>query len=214
LIYLAKHAAAQSDVKKYLSIAEEELERVSHLTKQTLGFYRETKGATYVRMGELVQSLLSVFTSRTRNRGIEICTEINDDSELYALAGELRQVIANLISNSIDALQAGGQIRIRVSGATRWIGGHPRGVRLTVADTGSGIPPELRTRLFEPFFTTKKDVGTGLGLWVCKNIIENHHGSIQVRSVATPGKSWTAFSVFLPLNTQESAAGELLRKAV
>jgi PAS domain S-box-containing protein len=213
LIYLAKHASSPSDVKKYLSIAEEELERVSHLTKQTLGFYRETKGATYVRMGELVQSLLSVFASRTRNRGIELCTEIDDDPELYAVAGELRQVIANLISNSIDALQAGGKIRVRVSAATRWISGHPRGVRLTVADTGSGIPSELRTQLFEPFFTTKKDVGTGLGLWVCKSITENHHGSIQVRSVATPGKSWTAFSVFLPLNTQESATGELVRKA-
>ncbi|HKR32645.1 MAG TPA: ATP-binding protein, partial [Terriglobales bacterium] len=115
-----------------------------------------------------------------------------------AVAGEIRQLIANLLTNSIDAVPIGGQIRIRVSGYTDHASEPLTGVRITIADSGPGIPAEDRQRLFEPFFTTKKDVGTGLGLWVCKNIVDKHHGWIRVRSSAVPGRSWTAFSVFLP----------------
>jgi len=214
LIYLARQAPTQNEARRYLDLAEEELERVSHITRQTLGFYRETKGATHFRFGEIVTSLISVFSSRTRNKGIELLPEIASDVELYAVPGEIRQVVANLVSNSIDALENGGQLRIRVSSATQPGANGVHGVRLTVADTGSGIPPEARAQLFQPFFTTKRDVGTGLGLWVCKSIIENHHGSIRVRSATKPGKSGTVFSVFLPLNAQESETERPAMQAV
>jgi signal transduction histidine kinase len=214
LVYLARHAAVREEVEQYLGAAEEELVRISHLTKQTLGFYRDSKGATDIQLGPLVNSLMPMFASRTRNKGIEICPEIDDDAEVFAIAGEIRQVIANLVSNSIDALgTGGGTVRIRVSAGAEWSDGRRQGVRLTVADTGSGIPDEVRGKIFEPFFTTKRDVGTGLGLWVCKSIVENHGGSIRMKSAATAGRSWTVFSVFLPSNAQ--AAGEAgLRTAV
>jgi PAS domain S-box-containing protein len=218
LIYLARRASSLSDSRRYLGMADEELERVAHLTKQTLGFYRETRGATRFRLGEIVTSLLPVFASRTRNRGIVLSPEIEGDVEVYAIPGEIRQVVANLVSNSIDALdgsgQGGGKVRIRVSRATQRSGEPTDGVRLTVSDTGSGISASARAQLFEPFFTTKKDVGTGLGLWVCKSIVENHRGSIRVRSATTPGTSWTVFSVFLPLNAQTPAAEEPVPQAV
>ncbi len=198
LIYLARNAPKRDQTFNYLDMAEEELERISHLTKQTLGFYRETKGATGVRVGALVNSLLAIFTPRMRNRSIRLTTEIVDDVEVCAIPGEIRQVVANLLSNSVDALDTGGEIRVRVSAGTQWSGTPRRGVRLTVADNGGGIPADIRSQLFEPFFTTKKDVGTGLGLWICKSIVENHHGSIQMRSSMTPGRSGTVFSVFLP----------------
>jgi PAS domain S-box-containing protein len=212
LIYLARQAAILTDVQGYLDAAEQELARVSQLTKQTLGFYRETKSASNVRPGDLVTSLLPVFASRTRNRGIELCPEIEDDSEIYAVAGEIRQVIANLIGNSIDA-PAGGKVRIRVSAATQWSPDRKPGIRLTVSDTGSGIPPEARPKIFEPFFTTKRDVGTGLGLWVCKSIVENHGGSIRVKSSTAPGKSWTVVSVFLPSTPRSVVAPDVLAQA-
>ena len=104
--------------------------------------------------------------------------------------------------------------RIRVSAATQRRGNLRKGVRLTVADSGTGIPPAIRTQLFQPFFTTKKDVGTGLGLWVCKSIVENHKGSMRVRSCITPGKSGTVFSVFLPLQAEVSALEAPLTQAV
>ncbi len=213
LIYLSKQLAARDDVRQYLGFAEEELERVSHLTKQTLGFYRETKDPSVTTVGSTISSLIAVFASRMRNKGIEICPEIKQDPEIYAVPGEVRQLVGNLLSNSIDAVESGGKIRIRVSSAAEWNGTHRPGVRLTIADSGSGIPSQVRSKLFEPFFTTKKEVGTGLGLWVCKSIVEKHQGSIRVKSATASGKSWTAFSVFLPLGP-EPAAKETLRPAV
>ena len=206
LIFLAKNAPPGDDLRHYLALAEEELDRVSQLTRQTLGFYRETKGTTDFKIGALVHSLLPVFASRTRNRDIRILPEIRQDHEIHGIAGEIRQVIANFVTNSIDSLAAGGKIRIRVSAARRWNDSMQQGMRFTVADCGCGIPIAAQPRLFEPFFTTKKDLGTGLGLWVCKSIIENHRGSIRFRTSPTPGRSWTVFTVFLPFQPHDSTS--------
>ncbi len=211
LIFLARERAVRSDVRQYLAGAEEELERISHLTRQTLGFYRETRGASSVKLGAIVEPLISVFASRMHSKGVEIRSEIKDDPETYAIPGEIRQLVANLLSNGIDAVERGGQIRIRVSAATEWNPARRSGVRLTVADSGHGIPPEFRSKLFEPFFTTKKDVGTGLGLWVCKTIVEKHGGTIRVKSRVGGGRTGTVFSVFLPL--QAEPAPQDLRRA-
>jgi PAS domain S-box-containing protein len=199
LIFLAQNSPLEQDRQLFLDQAQHELARVALLTKQTLGFYRENKGASYVTVGELVSPLVSVFSARARNKAIRIETEIRQNPTIRAIAGEIRQLFANLLNNSIDAVKDGGRIRIRVSSAKERNGSERAGVRLTVADTGPGIPRELRKKLYEPFFTTKKDVGTGLGLWVTNSILDKHNGSIHVRSSVVPGKSWTAFSVFLPI---------------
>lgn len=114
-------------------------------------------------------------------------------------AGEVRQIFANLVANAIEALSQEGCLTIRASKVHRGEDGFCRqGVRVTVLDNGSGIPPEDRKKIFEPFYTTKKDVGTGLGLWLTLDLVEKHHGSIRMRSSTRPGRTWTAFSVFLP----------------
>jgi PAS domain S-box-containing protein len=208
LVYLARRSADRKDVRRYLAGAEEELDRISHLTKQTLGFYRETRGASAMQVGSVVNSLISVFASRARNKAIEISLEIEQDPEIYAVPGEVRQLVANLLSNSMDAVGGGGRVRIRVSARREWKVERRAGVRLTVADSGPGIPAAIRQELFEPFFTTKKEVGTGLGLWVCQSIVEKHQGSIRVKSSTRPGGSWTAFSVFLPLSPWEAGMKE------
>ncbi len=213
LVYLAKDRAVRDDVREFLTHADEELGRISHLTKQTLGFYRETRVAVPVRVGAMLAPLVAVFAPRSRNKGVEICPEILDDPEISAIPGEIRQLLANLLSNSIDAVRSGGRIRVRVSGGSGYNGQQTRGVRITVADSGPGIPAAVRERVFEPFFTTKKDVGTGLGLWVCKNIVEKHHGSIRLKSSTVPRKSWTVVSVFLP-SLREHALREAVRRAV
>jgi PAS domain S-box-containing protein len=220
LVYLARTANSSTEVAGFLNDAEEQLACVCHLTRQTLGFYRETSGARHVRPAEIVHSVVAVFAPKARSRSIRLRPEIRDDLEIYAIPGEIRQVMANLISNSIDAIQGPGDIRIRVSRARSSAKESVAGIRITVADTGSGMPRETLKRMFEPFFTTKRDVGTGLGLWVCKNIVETHKGTIRGRSATAPGKSWTVFSVFLPLDQQEEFAGtepeqpvELLRRA-
>ncbi len=206
LIYLAKMASPPGEVQAFLLAAEEQMVCVSHLTRQTLGFYRETTGACLVRPSEIVSDLLAIFASRARNRGIQLKHKIQSDAAIQAVPGEVRQVVANLISNGIDAIHGSGRIEIRVSAVRDEKGEPVRGVRITVADTGVGIPAAARNHVFEPFFTTKRDVGTGLGLWVCKSIIDNHRGTIRIRSMTTPGKSGTAISVFFPLNSQAELA--------
>jgi len=207
LVYLARSAATLGQAQRYLETADEQLACISHLTRQTLGFYRETTGARAVRPSEIINSLLSVFASRARNKGIQFNEEIQDDSTIFAVPGEIRQVIANLLSNSIDATHGSGRIRIRVSAGRNWHNEVQTGIQITVADTGSGMPLAARRRIFEPFFTTKRDVGTGLGLWVCKSVVDHHKGTIRVRSSAVPGKSWTVISVFFPFDSQTEAAG-------
>jgi PAS domain S-box-containing protein len=206
LIYLAKTASSPAAVANFLTSAEEQLASVSHLTRQTLGFYRETGGMRRIDLNEIISSLLMVFGAKAHNKGIELHQEINTDLAIFATPGEIRQLVANLLGNSIDAIHGTGQIRIRASSSRHWVDGREAGVRITVSDTGIGIPTEVRPRIFEPFFTTKRDVGTGLGLWVCKKIVDNHHGAMQIRSSVTPGKSWTAVSIFLPLNQPATSA--------
>jgi signal transduction histidine kinase len=97
----------------------------------------------------------------------------------------------------------GGNIHIRVSSVTR---GAVNAVRVTIADDGPGIDHTDLHRIFDPFFTTKKNLGTGLGLWVSKGIVEKHHGTLKVRSNTDPSNSWTAFSVLWPSATASGSA--------
>ena len=206
LIYLIKkHQGLPPAVAKYISIAEEELNRISALTRQTLGFYHEEGGAAPMRLGELLQNLITVFSPRATNKSINLRLQVRSDPEILAARGEIRQLIGNLLGNSIDAVPRNGSITLRVKAASGPKGAP--GVRFTIADTGPGIPEPIQARIFEPFFTTKKEVGTGLGLWICKTIVEKHKRSLRLRSSTTPGESWTVFSIFLP--TQAAAAPEI-----
>ena len=208
LVYLAKMASPPGDVLRFLTAAEEQLESVSHLTRQTLGFYRETSGTRPVEMHQIINSLFTIFSARAHNKGIELEQEVNSDLNFYSVPGEMRQVLANLVSNSVDAVPGPGRIRIRVTPSRHFANGTEAGIRITVADTGKGIAPNVRPRVFEPFFTTKRDVGTGLGLWVCKSIVDKNHGTIQIRSSVVPDKSWTVVSVFLPQNATGEPASQ------
>ncbi|HET9132450.1 MAG TPA: ATP-binding protein, partial [Terriglobia bacterium] len=104
----------------------------------------------------------------------------------------------NLIANAIDAMPSGGRLVVKAARSKEWNNAGLAGVRVTIADTGIGIPDKNRKNLFRAFYTTKKDVGTGLGLWLVYGTISKHNGMIHVRSKAEPGKSGTVFSVFLP----------------
>jgi two-component system CheB/CheR fusion protein len=181
-----------------LELANRELDRVAHIARQTLGFYRDTSSPMPTDVSQILDDLLFLYESKLGGRGIKLVKQYDRGAEIVALAGELRQVFSNLISNSIDAMPYGGSLTVRVSRSHEWNNAHLPGVRITVADTGEGIPPQHTNRIFEPFFTTKADVGTGLGLWITRSIIEKHGGMIHVHSRTQVGKSGTAFSVFLP----------------
>lgn len=200
-IYLAKQAEAVPEpVRNFLNAADEELVRISHMTKQTLGLYRESIDPQPVVISDLWRNLLSMFSSKLKSQRIQVNLELKTQAQIVGLAGELRQIFANLLSNSIDAVALDGAIRVRVTDVHSNGNRRISGVRITVADNGSGISEKNRRHIFEPFFTTRESLGTGLGLWVSKEIVENHEGSIRIRSSVVPGRSGTVASVFLPCN--------------
>jgi signal transduction histidine kinase len=149
---------------------------------------------------------------------IQVEKQYDPTVEIYGFAGELRQLFSNLILNALDALDDGGRLTLHVARGRQWSNGHETGahrsgVRITIADSGSGIRQGDLTRIFEPFYSTKGDAGTGLGLWLSHGIVQKHDGSIRVRSRTLAGSSGTVFSIFLPDGTERirsaSASAEL-----
>jgi PAS domain S-box-containing protein len=206
LIYLAQRERSLPEpAREYLKLADAELSRVGHMARQTLGIYRERTSRQRFLASDLLQGLLSMYSPRINTRRINTHLEAEGEKKVFAIPGELRQVFSNLLSNSIDAVGDHGEIRMRVTAVDRAEGQPCSGVRITIADNGPGIPVAIRKRIFEPFFTTKRDVGTGLGLWVSKGIVERHGGSIRLHSHTGPGKTGTVISVFLPDMPQAAA---------
>jgi PAS domain S-box-containing protein len=183
---------------QYLELAQRELERVAHLAKQTLGFYRETSRPTKVDLREVADDVVDLYTPKLKNKDIRIERRYWTEMPIYGVEGELRQVLSNLVINSIDAVPAHGRIRLKITGPTSLDGDRPM-VRISVSDNGSGIQPEHLKQIFEPFFTTKQSTGTGLGLWVTQQLVKKHAGKIKVRSI--PGKG-TVVQVSLPIESR------------
>ncbi len=199
LIYLAKASSGASpEIVKSLSIAEQELERVAHITRQTLGFYRESNEARRVELQPLIESVLRLYSNKLSSKNIRVEQDFAQCPPMLGVPGELKQVVSNLVSNAVDAVSPNGKIRLRTQAVENHNGGR---IQLVIEDDGPGVAPEHRARIFEPFFTTKKEIGTGLGLWVTKEIIERHGGTITVSSPDGNGSAQGAtFVIDLPCN--------------
>ncbi len=205
LIYIVRNSGGlPQEILGYLTMAETELERVSHITRQTLGFYRDSSVPEPVQVRSVVESVLRLYDNKMRSKGISVELNQVDSPPVLGLQGELKQLIANLVSNAADAVSQGGRIRISIAPAAR---AESRGVEISVADNGPGVTAENRVRIFEPFFTTKQDVGTGLGLWVSKEIVERHGGSIQLNTNREHSLGGAVFTVFLPFEATAAAVG-------
>jgi signal transduction histidine kinase len=200
----------------FLATAQKELGRVAHIARQTLAFYREATNPAMVDLCELVREILEVYGVKLKSSNLEVRLELDCVAKKMGYAGELRQVISNLLANAIDASAAGEIVRIRVREARDWSHPERKGIRLSVADHGRGIPPALRSEIFKPFVTSKGEKGTGLGLWVTASIVEKHGGVLRFRSHTDAERHGTCFSLFLPFSDPSpafsgGAAASLLR---
>ncbi|MBZ5507306.1 MAG: CHASE3 domain-containing protein [Acidobacteriia bacterium] len=205
LIYIVRRTPSlPEEVQGYLSMAEQELERVSHITRQTLGFYRDSSEPGPVIMRAVIESVLKLYDNKISSKGVSLELDLGECPAVHGLQGEMKQLVANLVSNAADAVGIGGKIRVSVAPALR---AQVSGVEVRVADDGPGVSAENRAHIFEPFFTTKKDVGTGLGLWVSKEIAERRGGSIDVTSGNEDGFHGAVFIVFLPREPQTERVG-------
>jgi len=194
LVYLAQKQPANA--ARYLSLADQELDRIAQITKNTLGFYRDAGSSSEIDISKVLEEVLALYARKLRFKNITLQPDYGNGIRIVGSPGEVRQIFANLVANAIDALSDNGCLTIRASmghdGLSR------QGVRITFWDNGTGISTASQKNIFKPFYTTKKDVGTGLGLWLTLGLVEKHQGSLRVRSSVQPGKTWTAFSVFLP----------------
>jgi len=208
LFLLNNFCELQDPALNYVVMAQHEARRISEITQQTLRFYRQSTLPARANMSELLDSVLSLYQGRLNTLNIKVERDYDPGMDLFCFAGEIRQVFANLVGNAIDATAAGGRLAIRVRRSSNWKDPRQKGVRFAVADTGSGMDPDVAERVFEAFFTTKEVTGTGLGLWVSHEIIMKHKGLVRVRTrTASDGaetlegqarQSGTVFMLFFP----------------
>jgi len=201
LLFLLRNFSGLEDpALNYVMMAEHEARRIAEITQQTLRFYRQSTLPTRANMADLLDSVLALYTGRLHNLNIVVERRYDAAMDLFCFSGELRQVFANLVGNAIDATASGGRLLVRARRSRNWRFAEQEGVRFAVADTGSGMEPEVSKRIFEAFFTTKEVTGTGLGLWVSHEIILKHRGLVHVRSKpALDGElSGTVFQIFIP----------------
>jgi PAS domain S-box-containing protein len=197
LLYLLRdEASISAEGSQYLKLAEEQLARVAHITKQTLAFYRDPRRPELLQLSAVCERILELYRPRFKNKALAVRSEYEKDLTVFATEGEVAQVISNLVSNAIDASEPEGEVIVRVAR-----GNDHQGV-ISVTDTGCGISVHDAAKIFEPFFTTKKDVGTGLGLWVSKEIVEKLGGTIEVNSAGED--QGATFSVSLPLHDTQN----------
>lgn len=197
-LYLARTTAGlPEEVSRHLEIADRELTRVAQIAQRTLGFYRDTSKNKWMNVAEAVDDVLLVYERKLRFKHLRTKKEIAEGLKVFAKQGEVKQVLSNLVANAIDASREGGALLVRAHASSNWNNGGEPGIRITVADEGAGMAPEVQKKIFVPFFTTKANVGTGIGLWVTKSLIEQQGGYLRFRS--RQGKrSGTVMSFFLP----------------
>ena len=198
LLYLVKTNTNDPDAQEYVINAEEEIGRITQIVKQSLRFHRESMVPKQERMSLLLDSAAALFKTRILSSHVVIERKYRDTGEVTCFGSELRQVFGNLIANAIEAVGQDGVVSLHTREATDPKTGDP-GVRVTVADNGQGMGPETLKRISEPFFTTKGANGTGLGLWVSRDLLRKHRATLQIRSRTGVGRSGTVFSIFFPL---------------
>jgi signal transduction histidine kinase len=190
----------RAKLDRYLQVVGGEVERISAIVRRMRDYYRPARERlSPTDLGAVLDSVLDLTAKELQHHHIAVeRLDSGDLPRVQANPDHLKQVFLNLILNAIDAMPTGGELRIRGSLAELQRGsGEQRqpAVRIEIADTGHGIPPEIQARLFEPFVTTKEQ-GAGLGLSVSYGIIEAHNGQISVS--CEEGVS-TTFSILLPV---------------
>lgn len=199
LVYLiGVSPSLDADTRRYVDLAQAELARVTHISKQTLGFYRQSLQSGDFSLVEVAEDVIHLLERKLNAARITVERRYDYKGTICGHSGEMRQVVSNLILNAMEAVGNDGKIYLHIFMGCDWRSGR-RGVRFLILDSGSGIPEPIQKSIFEPFFTTKQEKGTGLGLWVSNGIVHKHGGHMRVRSSQRPSTHGTCFSIFLPV---------------
>jgi PAS domain S-box-containing protein len=211
LLYLMRNGASSEESNQFMDMAEQELTRVTQISRAMLGLYRESKAPVVVELKEMLQEILLLLERRLSDLGVTVQTDMLKPVSVAAFPAELRQVFNNLITNAAEAAGPGGEVKISIVPQAAGLDGAgqrtQKGAKITIADNGPGVPEDVRPHLFQPFFTTKGEHGTGLGLWVSRGIINKHGGTIALESDTSQASHGTVVSVFLETNPIINAGG-------
>ena len=191
LLYLAGQESDLKVIHSLIRDAAEQIATLNQIAGQSLTLARVTQDGSPVNLLSLVDAAVKVHHRRISEKAVNVVRDFGQAESITVKAGEIVQVISNLIGNSLDALSQGGTIALRIRRRRL-------NICLLITDDGSGISPENSKRLFEPFFTTKADKGNGLGLALSKKILDRHQGTIKVRSSQNAKRRGTSFRICLP----------------
>jgi PAS domain S-box-containing protein len=212
LLYLMRSNVSPEESSQFMTMAEQELARVTQISRAMLGLYRESKAPVVVDLKEMLQEILLLLERRLTDLGVTVSTDIPKPISVAAFPAELRQVFTNLITNAAEAASPGGDVKVSITPESAGVDATgqkiPAGAIVTIADNGAGIRDDVRPHLFQPFFTTKGEHGTGLGLWVSRGIINKHGGTISLASDTSASAHGTVISVFLATNPTINAGGD------
>jgi PAS domain S-box-containing protein len=196
---LRDHPSLDADARELARVANEELERVRHIARQTLAFCRDSQSPVPTSLRLLLDDVLEAFRRQIETNQVTVERNLEADGWVVAFPVELRQIFINLIANAVQAMPEGGTLRVSLRCSSQGSGNGARsGIRVNVTDTGLGIPAKQRHKIFEPFFSTKAEKGTGLGLWVSLGIVQKLDGTIRFRCAQWQGRTLTSFAVFIP----------------
>lgn len=213
LLFLITLTQSAEAAKEHARHAMDQLMRVSLITQQTLKFHRQAGAPKITKLSEILDSVLALFRGKLMTAEIAVEVRAEREASVACMPSETQQIFANVVANAIDAMPRGGRLVVRLRPSMDWCDGNTAGMRVTFVDSGVGMDRPTRRRIFEPFFTTKTETGTGLGMWVVAQLVEHHHGQVQVWSTQRAQRSGTAFSIFLPfgeaVETRGLADGEV-----
>jgi PAS domain S-box-containing protein len=212
LLYLMRNGANEEESKQFMGMAEQELARVTQISRAMLGLYRESKAPVAVDLREMLQEILLLMERRFTDLGVTVSTDFSSVISVAAFPAELRQVFTNLITNAAEAAGSGGKVHVSVEPQAQGVDPTGQkvqaGATVLIADNGPGIPDEILPQLFQPFFTTKGEQGTGLGLWVSRGIVNKHGGTINLTSDTSDSHHGTVVRVFLATNPTINTGGD------
>jgi len=197
VLHLLKAEVRSGPANHYIELIEQELGRIAQIARDGLEPLQGAGARQPARVDQVAAAVLDLYASSFAAKHIHVYTRLGE-SRVVGYPGGLRQMISNLLLNSLDALPEGGKLSLHTEPAQEWGGKHRRGTRVVVADNGRGIPAEIRGRIFERLFTTKAMAGSGLGLSLVSDVVQRHQGTIRVRSTTRANRSGTVFSIFLP----------------
>jgi PAS domain S-box-containing protein len=198
LVHLARGGQVDADTRSYLELADRELSRVSIVTNQFVHFFTQTSQSRTVTCNDLFISVLTLYDLMLRNLAIRVERRQCANHHICCRDGDIRQALYAIAANAIEAMPKGGRLLLRCQERRDWRVDR-RGTVLTIADTGTGIDPMIRSQLFDAFFTTKRLGGSGLGLWIVAEIMKRHNGWVRLRSSQHPRSHGTVVSIFMPL---------------